>query len=201
MQLIGMLDSPYVRRVAITLHQLHYSFEHRSISVFRQMDLFRQINPVIKAPTLVCDDGTVLMESTLILDYIAAETGKDLLPADLAARRHALRAVGLALVAMEKSVQIVYELNLRPADKQLGSWIERIVEQAAAAFALLETEIATRRPNPDALDQAGIAAAVAWRFAREMLPAQFDWQRYPALARWSEQAEALPAFLAAPFNG
>ena len=34
MQLIGMLDSPYVRRVAISLQLLGLRFEHQSISVF-----------------------------------------------------------------------------------------------------------------------------------------------------------------------
>jgi glutathione S-transferase len=68
-QLIGMLDSPYVRRVAISLQHLGVPFEHRSISVFRTFDQFQRINPVVKAPTLVCDDGTVLMDSTLIIDY------------------------------------------------------------------------------------------------------------------------------------
>jgi glutathione S-transferase len=201
MQLIGMLDSPFVRRVAIALHYLQCPFEQRSVSVFRQMALFQQINPVIKAPTLLCDDGTVLMDSTLILEYIGAQTGRWLMPVDLAARRHALRVIGLALAAMEKSVQIYYELNLRPADKQLGDWLQRIDAQATAAFTLLDTELAAQPPLTEVLDHAGIAAAVAWRFAREKLPQRFDWSHFPALAQWSEQAEALPAFLAAPFNG
>ncbi len=70
MQLIGMLDSPYVRRVAISLKLMGTPFEHRSVSVFRHFDQLRGINPVVKAPTLVCDDGVVLMDSTLILDYL-----------------------------------------------------------------------------------------------------------------------------------
>src|SRR3954468_1417861 len=69
MQLIGMLDSPYVRRSAISLKLLGIPFEHRSVSVFRHLDEFRRLNPVVKAPTLICDDGTVLMDSTPILDY------------------------------------------------------------------------------------------------------------------------------------
>ena len=68
MRLIGMLDSPYVRRVAISLKLLGLPFEHRSISVFRQFGEFAAINPVVKAPTLVCDDGEVLMDSTLMLE-------------------------------------------------------------------------------------------------------------------------------------
>ena len=59
MQLIGMLDSPYVRRVAISMKLMGIPFEHQSVSVFRNFDRFREINPVVKAPTLVCDDGTV----------------------------------------------------------------------------------------------------------------------------------------------
>ncbi len=53
MQLIGMLDSPYVRRVAICLKLLEIEFEHHAISVFRGFEQFKAINPVVKAPTLV----------------------------------------------------------------------------------------------------------------------------------------------------
>jgi len=63
MRLIGMLDSPFVRCVAISLDVLGLPFTHESLSVFRHFDQIRDINPVVKAPTLVCDDGTVLMES------------------------------------------------------------------------------------------------------------------------------------------
>ncbi|WP_347329100.1 glutathione S-transferase N-terminal domain-containing protein, partial [Ralstonia pseudosolanacearum] len=91
MKLIGMLDSPYVRRTAISLKLLGLPFEHAPVSVFRHFDAFRAINPVVKAPTLVCDDGTVLMDSTLILDYAEALAGRSLMPAALPARRQALR--------------------------------------------------------------------------------------------------------------
>ena len=69
MKLIGMLDSPYVRRVAISLQLLGLRFEHQSLSVFRTFSEFQRINPVVKAPTFICDDGEVLMDSTLILEY------------------------------------------------------------------------------------------------------------------------------------
>ena len=119
MQLIGMLDSPYVRRVAISLRLLGIPFEHRSISVFSTFEQFRKINPVVKAPSLVCDDGEVLMDSTLILEYAEAlaASNRSLMPTNLAERQHALRAIGLALAACEKTVQIVYERNLRPPEK------------------------------------------------------------------------------------
>ena len=54
MQLIGMLDSPYVRRVAICLKLLGLDFEHRSISVFSGFEEFR--NPK-------CDGNRHALES------------------------------------------------------------------------------------------------------------------------------------------
>src|SRR5206468_9717466 len=171
MQLIGMLDSPYVRRVAVSLQLLGLPFEHRSISVFRTFDQFQQINPVVKAPTLVCDDGTVLMDSTLIIDYAEslAAPRKSLMPSDLAQRQHALRVIGLALAACEKTVQIVYERTLRPVEKQHQPWIDRVRGQLRDAYRLLEADVA--RPRGDWLFgprplQADVTAAVAWRFTQ-----------------------------------
>ena len=120
MKLIGMLDSPYVRRVAISAKCLGIDLEHESVSVFRHFEQFQQINPVVKAPTLILDDGMVLMDSTLILDYLESASGKSLLPKELPQRAQALRLIGLSLAACEKAVQLYYERNLRPADIHLG---------------------------------------------------------------------------------
>ena len=43
MQLIGMLDSPYVRRVAVALLMAEVPFTHRPISLFRHIDAFTQL--------------------------------------------------------------------------------------------------------------------------------------------------------------
>lgn len=201
MQLIGMLDSPYVRRVAVSLQLLGLRFEHRSLSVFRTFDEFSRINPVVKAPTLVCDDGTVLMDSTLILEYAEAlARPRSLLPQEPAALAHDLRIVGLALAACEKSVQIVYEHALRPQEKRHQPWVDRVTGQLLAAFDALEQEV-SRRPLPtssDAMTQAGVSTAITWKFVQEMLPQVVPAARCPALAAFSKQAEALPEFKAAP---
>ena len=143
MQLIGMLDSPYVRRAAISLRLLGLPFEHRPISVFRQFDEFAAINPVVKAPTLVCDDGEVLMDSGLILEYAErlAAPRASLVPKGVREAQHDLRVTGLALAACEKAVQIVYETTLRPAEKQYAWWLERVRGQLGAALAALEAEL------------------------------------------------------------
>lgn len=200
MQLIGMLDSPYVRRVAISLQLLGLPFEHRSLSVFRAFDQFRAINPVVKAPTLVCDDGTVLMDSTLILDYAEALAApKSLMPRGLAERQAALRTIGLALAACEKSVQLVYE-NLRPADKQHQPWVDRVTGQMHAAFGALEAELAQRpqRTGARGLGAAEVATAVTWNFTEKLLPGNLQDAAYPRLRELSAWAERLPEFIAAP---
>jgi glutathione S-transferase len=120
MRLVGMLDSPYVRRVAVSLKLMDLAFELSQVSVFRGFDEFKSVNPVVKAPTLVTDDGVVLMDSGLILEYAERLAGpsRSLMPSDPGEHVRALRAIGLALAACEKTVQIVYERNLRPSEKQ-----------------------------------------------------------------------------------
>jgi len=204
MQLIGMLDSPYVRRVAISLQLLGLPFEHRSISVFRGFDTFREINPVVKAPTLVCDDGTVLMDSTLILDHAEALAAPhaSLMPRAAEDRLRCLRLLGLALAACEKGVQIVYERNLRPTERQHEPWLERVRGQLHAAVDALEHEL-QHRPlmlEPGSIDQAGVTCAVMWSFVQQMVAGVIDATRHPALSTLSSRAEALPAFAAAPYG-
>ena len=202
MQLIGMLDSPYVRRVAVSLHLMGIAFEHRSISVFRTFDQFREINPVVKAPSLVCDNGEVLMDSSLILDYaeVLGTARRSLMPRAIADRQHELRLIGLALAACEKSVQIVYEHELRPAEKQHAPWLDRVTGQLHAAYAALEAEL-QRKPlatGSERISQAGVTSAVAWQFTHMLLPGVVDVARHPALEAFSKAAEQLPEFLAAP---
>lgn len=204
MVLVGMLDSPYVRRVAISLKLMGIAFEHRPLSVFRTFDQFRAINPVVKAPSLVCDDGTVLMDSTLILDYLedTVEPARRLMPPTGGERREALRLTGLALAACEKCVQIVYEKEQRPADKRHEPWIGRVVSQANAAFA--ELEVAAGRARPwlmgERFNASDVVVACAWRFSQYYDAKEIPAARYPALVAYSRRAEALPQFVATPLD-
>jgi len=203
MKLIGMLDSPYVRRVAITLQRLGLPFTHEPLSVFRTFEAFSHINPVVKAPTLVCDDGTVLMDSNLIVAYAEAlARPRTLWPADPATLARELRRVGLALAVMEKAVQRIYEDGLRPSEKRHEPWVARVMSQLQAALGALEVELAQQplAAGADTIGQAGISAAVAWDFTQRMLPQAAVAATYPRLAAFSAVAEALPAFRAAPFG-
>ncbi len=198
MQLIGMLDSPFVRRTAISLDTLGFAFELRPLSVFSDFDAFSQLNPLVKAPTLICDDGTQLVDSTLIIDYAhsASSGGTSLLPGEPAARRTALRQVGVALVVAEKAVQIVYERKRESAMRD-PVWLARVTGQLLQALAMLEGDAAAldspwlggSRPS-----QADITTVVSWGFGQLMLKEIVPPKNHPALAALANRAERLPSF-------
>lgn len=203
MRLIGMLDSPFVRRVAVSMNLMGLDFVSEPISVFRGYDDFAAINPLVKAPTLVLDDGTTLVDSGVILDYLEtlAAPERRLTAFAQADRAAAFRLIGLGIAACEKAVQLVYERQLRPAENQLASWDDRVVAQTAAALAAIEAAVpadgwafADRPLQPD------ISAAIAWRFVQGKHPGLFDLARYPRMADLSARAEALPQFLASPYD-
>jgi len=204
MQLIGMLDSPYVRRVAISMKLMGLPFLHRSVSVFRQIAEFQKINPMVKAPTLVCDDGEILMDSTLIIDYLESlvPANARLMLDDAKSRRDALKNIGVALLACEKAVQRYYELTLRPADKQHAPWLERVTAQMCTAFDELEQIVASAHPwlHGERLRQDDLTIAVAWRFAQFVVADALAVNRYPGLLAYSARAEALPEFISTPLE-
>lgn len=201
LKLIGLLDSPFVRRVAIALQQLGLAFEHQPISVLRQVEQFRQINPLIKAPTLITADGLVLMESSLILDYAQSLAGKSLLPPALADKAWALRSIGLSLVVCEKAVQGYLERLLRPAEQQFEPWLERVQAQQLAGLQAIEQQLIERplELTSEQLDLAAISLAVTWDFASKVNPL-LQAADYPQLVALSQQAEQLAVFRKAAFG-
>jgi glutathione S-transferase len=200
MQLIGMLDSPYVRRVAIALIFVGAPFTHRPISLFRHIDEFSKINPLLKAPTLVVDDGTVLMDSNVILDYLASIDPRvaALTPSKAPERIRALRATGLALTVMEKAVQRHYERALRPAEKRHEPWVDRVMGQLTAGLRALDAELPTSGWISGEVGLGDITAACAFGFARGVLADVVETSRYPNFGEFCVRAEALAAFRAAP---
>jgi glutathione S-transferase len=204
MKLVGMLDSPYVRRLAITMRLLDIEFEHVSQSVVAGYDTFRSINPLAKAPTLVLDDGEMMIESTLILSYVETLAGRCLVPEATDELRRALQITGVALTGMDKVVAQIYELDMRPAEFQYEPWLARVREQAAAAFDWLESTVAAIDGDGwlfgGEISQADISTAVAWRFLQAKAPGEARESERPALVAFGNKAEALPEFIACQFD-
>lgn len=197
MILIGQYDSPFVRRVAIAAVLYDLPFEHRPWSTFSDAEKIRPYNPLLRVPTLVRDDGSVLIESATILDYLDHRVPADraLIARDGAARHEALRVIAFATGAADKAVSLFYELRFH--EQPSASWVERVRGQIRDVLALLERECAQRSTRwwfGEQLGHADIAVAAVLRFLSEAHPDLHERSRHPALGALAEAAEALPVF-------
>ena len=196
MILIGQYDSPFVRRVAVALRLYGFDYEHRPWSVFGDAARIAALNPLIRVPTLVTDDGEALADSAAILDWLDELAGPEraLIPRSGVERRHALKICALASGLADKAVSLVYERVIH--DRSTDVWQARCREQIAGVLDALEADRSSREPwwagaspgHPD------IAVACVLRFLSEAHPDVFDPARWPSLAAHARTCEALPAF-------
>jgi len=206
MILIGQYDSPFVRRVAVALALYEIAYEHRPWSTFGDADKLAAFSPLKRVPTLVRDDGEVLIESAAILDALDEEVGaaRALIPRGGPARRAVLKVCALGAGLADKAVALVYERVLHDATSAV--WTDRCRGQATGVLDALEADRAAR-PGPwwfgGDITHADIMVGCALRFVGEAHAAVFDLGRWPALRAHAARCEALPAFQAAqqPFSG
>lgn len=200
MILIGMFDSPYVRRVAVSMRLLGIEFEHANWSVGRDLEHIREHNPLGRVPTLVLDDGDSLIDSAAILDYLDELVGNDraLLPVSGQQRRDVLRLIALATGAADKGNSQVYEKIFRPPEKSHRPWTDRCRLQMEAALAELDRCCEARRPSQwlvgEHLTQADITVACVFGYLNEALDLQASGPAYSAISELSACCEALPEF-------
>jgi glutathione S-transferase len=197
--LIGMFDSPFVRRVAVSMNLLWVTFEHRNWSIGKDFELIRQFNPLGRVPTLVQPDGETLFESSAILDFLDERAGPEraLLPRAGNARREALRIMAIASGAAEKGVSQVYESAFRPPEKRYRPWVERCHTQMHAGLSELDRLCQARAGEwlvGDSLTQADVTATCAYTFLSDALALNRDVLAYPGLAAIAERCEAMPEF-------
>ncbi len=199
MILIGQYDSPFVRRTAIAMTLYEIAFEHRPWSTWADGEALAKINPLRRVPTLVMDDGEVLVESGAILDMLDERAGPDraLIPRAGPERRHALRICALSTGLADKAVSLFYEGLLHESPSQ--TWIDRCRAQIGDVLTALEAERAASS-GPwwfgETIGHADIGAGCGIRFTREAHAGLFDPARWPVLAAHAEVCEALPAFQA-----
>lgn len=198
MILVGYWGSPFARRVGVTMKLLGLPFEHRRTAPSTHGPELRQVNPVGRVPALILEDGEVLIDSAMILDYLDEIAGPEraLTPPRGAERRRCNRLVALALGACEKYVASYYEESKRPPEKLHQPWRDHLDGQVATALSALEAEAATAAPwflGPR-LTQADITTACTVLSMRFDMPALALPGRYPMLDRLVDRADAMPAF-------
>jgi glutathione S-transferase len=199
MILIGHYDSPFVRRVAIALRLYGLPFEHRAWSVFGDADKIAVFNPLKRVPTLVLDDGEVLIESAAILDALdeMAGEGRALIPTRGAPRRRVLKVCALGAGMADKAVSLVYERVVH--ERATPIWIDRCRAQMSSVLDVLEAQ---RAAGPgtwwfgESLTHADIMVACALRFVAEAHGEVFDLAAWPALSAHSAACESMDVFQA-----
>jgi glutathione S-transferase len=196
--LIGMFDSPFVRRVAISMTLLDQPFEHRNWSVGKDFARIRDYSPLGRVPVLVPAQGEALTESTMILEHLDDLVGPEraLMPPAGADRRAALRILAFATGAVEKALQIVGERVFRPEPLWHPPYLERCRSQMRGALGELDKVCAAAADRDWLLGarmtQADITLGCYVTYAHEAVPEPLD--AYPALRARVARYEALPVF-------
>jgi glutathione S-transferase len=193
-----MYDSPFVRRVAISLDLLGMPFEHRNWSVGKDFDRIREYSPLGRVPVLVPADGEPLAESAMILEHLDDLVGPEraLMPPTGPERRAALRILAFATGAAEKAIQIVGERVFRPEHLRHAPYVERCRAQMRGALGELDKACAAVADREwlvsDRVGTTDITVACFATYAREAVPELLD--AFPALRARVDRCEALPVF-------
>jgi len=190
-------SSPFARkcRVAIKHLKLEDKVVIEPAATGDPKDTLRQQNPLGKLPALVLDDGQVIVDSRVIVDYLdTLAGGGKIIPQDTDARFRTLTLAALCDGLMEASILLIYEKRYRPdrephegALNHQRAKIERTLNQ----FQKNPLDI-----TPVTVANIGLACALGYMDYRQ----QYDWRSaHPKLIKWLDDfSAAAPAFVAAP---
>lgn len=198
MILYGRDLSPFTRRVAIWCELMGHPLERRQIMVSGpDYETLKGVNPLGRVPALVLDDGSVLLDSGAMVDWLedTAPDGNRLIPATGDARRAMLQNIARAQLTAEKGVSLVYERVRRPEEFHWGDWIARVEGQITAGLTEMEAHAPESGWHSGAETPQGddINVVIAYEFVASQHP-QLTNGGYPKLARLSEASGQIPAF-------
>ncbi len=185
MKLVVATPSPFARKARIALLEKQLPHE---VLVQNPWQTRIEANPLGKVPALILDDGRVMHDSSVILEYLETLAAPPaLIPADPALRVTHKQIEALADGICDAVVLIVIE-RARPADKQSADWIARQAAKIPAALACLEKEMEAC----GAFGLAHVAAGCALGYLDLRYP-ELDWRAsHPGLkalaARLGERA-------------
>jgi glutathione S-transferase len=193
--------SPFVRkiRIAASLLGLEREITIEIADTMNAGDTVRQQNPLGKIPALVLEDGVVLFDSRVILEYLDHRAGGGkIIPKDAAARFAALRLQALADGIMDASILVIYEGRWRSAERHEPKWVDHQAGKATRALASLEAAPPAIDAPPN-VGQIALACALGYRDFRFA----GTWRKdHPRLVAWLDRfAAQVPAFAATKPSG
>ena len=201
MILVGQYDSPVTRRVAIALHHYGIPFTRDTSSIFTDAKAVAAINPLIRVPALILDDGEVLIDSVLILDHLDQIAGdRALVPAAGPERRRILQMTALAQGTLEKVGSVVYEHYFHETEHLSQVWLDRCLGQARAGLDALTRHLhapyacGARLSHADAM-----ITCLVW-YMQDRMNAVLSPEAHQPLIALAAHCETLPAFRAAALS-
>jgi glutathione S-transferase len=195
MQLYIATPSPFARKVRIALLEKGVSFDTVVENPWLPATAMSTVNPLGKVPALVLDDGTVLHDSSVIVEYLETLDRPPRLVPPAGGPRVAHRQIeAIADGVCDAVVLIVLERAREPA-KRSDEWIARQRRKVEQGVAELDRQLDGRADfTPFGFGLAEIAAGCALGYLDLRLP-DYAWRAAaPRLARWFGVVSARPSF-------
>ncbi len=201
MKLHYQSHSPYARKVLVFAHEAGLAdrlevIQQETSPVQRNDEVFA-LNPLGKVPVLVCDDGAVLFDSSVICDYLdSLHHGDKLIPPAAPRRLHALLKQALAMGLADAGIAARWESQRRPEALRWPPLLEGHLQKVIAACDYLEANV----PDAERVDIGDIALATALSWIEFRQVHDFQPGR-PRLSAWYQRFCARPSMMATPLSG
>jgi glutathione S-transferase len=190
-QLFHSFTSPYARKARVMLLEKGVKFEAIDVATSSRQPSAH--NPLGKVPTLILDDGTVLFDSTVIVEALdALYPSPSLIPSAPLERAHVRRWEALADGICDVVIPVILDAR-KPEPQQDRAYAERMLGKVRAGLAFVEHELAGRRfLHGHDFTLADIAVAVMVGYLNLRRPDLLDGP-YPELQRYISELLQRPS--------
>ncbi len=194
MKLYGSLTSPYVRKARILIREKNLACEFVVTDAWAADSPVPALNPLGKVPVLTLDNGELLFDSPVIIEYLDSMNASALLPASGEARWQMLRWEALADGILDAVVTRLLE-SRRAAAQQSVENIRRQEEKIARSLDYSERHLSS---GPWLMSDHFTIADLTMGVALEYIDLRYphDWRRpHRRLGAWLAGVSARPAFI------
>ena len=142
MKLIGSLASPYVRKVRVVLAEKKLDYQFELENVWAPDTTIDKLNPLGKVPSLVMEDGNVMIDSRVMVEYLDTLTPVcKLLPPNGRDRADIKCWEALADGMLDAAIIVRLERTQRPPELQSEEWIARQMRKVQLGLASLSEKL------------------------------------------------------------
>ncbi|OEZ62227.1 glutathione S-transferase N-terminal domain-containing protein [Duganella sp. HH105] len=142
MKLIGSLASPYVRKVRVVLAEKKLDYQFELENVWAPDTTIDKLNPLGKVPSLVMEDGNVMIDSRVMVEYLDTLTPVcKLLPPNGRDRADIKCWEALADGMLDAAIIVRLERTQRPPELQSEAWMERQMRKVHLGLASLSEKL------------------------------------------------------------